>query len=41
MIDVKPLRIRFYKTDRYTKGYDRTRYSALFGSEIYDLIQNN
>ena len=38
LIDSKPLRIRFDKTDGFIRVYDGTRYLVLFGSEKYDSI---
>ena len=38
MIDAKPLRIKFDKTDGFIRTYDGTRYLLLFRSEKYDFI---
>ena len=40
LIDSKPLRIRFNKTDGFIRIYDSTRYLTLHGSEKYDAIYN-
>ena len=40
LIDSKPLRIRFDKTDGFIRAYDETRYLVLFGSEKYRSIYN-
>ena len=40
LIDSKPLRIRFDKTDRFIKVYDGNRYLVLFRSENYGFIYN-
>ena len=40
LIDPKPLRIRFDKTDGFIRIYDGARYLKLFGSEEYDAIYN-
>ena len=36
----RPLRIRFDKTDEFTRIYDGTIYLALLGIEKYDAIYN-
>ena len=33
-----PLRIRFDKTDRFTRNYDGTSYLVLFGSKKFGFI---
>ena len=38
LIDAKPWRVRFCKTDRFIKVYDATRCLVLFGSEKYDFL---
>ena len=38
LIDPKPLRIRFFKTDGFIRIYDGTRYLTLFVHEKYDAI---
>ena len=40
MIGLKPLRIRFDKTDGLIRIYDGSRCLTLFGSENYDDIYN-
>ena len=40
LIGAKPLQIRFYKIDEFSRVYDETRYLLLFGSEKYDAISN-
>ena len=40
LIDAKPLHIRFDKTARIIRVYNRTRYLVPFGSEKYDFIYN-
>ena len=38
---VKPLRIRFDKTNGFIKTYDGTRCLVMFGNEKYDSIYNS
>ena len=38
LINPKPLRIRFDKTDGFIRTYDGTRYLTLFGPEKYNTI---
>ena len=40
LIDSKPLRIRFDKTNGFIRAYDETTYLVLFGSEKYRSIYN-
>ena len=38
LIDLKPLRIRFNKIDRFIRTYDAIRYLTFFGPQKYDVI---
>ena len=40
LIHPKPLRIRFFKIDKFIRIFDGTRYLALFGCEKYHAIYN-